>query len=159
MALTAAEQAAATRLQNIYNEIKTDPQGLGYSAFIPDQGGHIVNLINDKTQKMVQSRFITDRTVMAELTDGFTILDKLDAAGTQDSRISRAMKFMGQDGGLDIGHPTTQGMINQLATAGVLLQTEADELNAMAQQPASRAEVLGFGYVSELDIINSGALK
>jgi hypothetical protein len=53
--------------------------------------------------------------------------------------------------GIDVGHPTTISLLDALVGT-VLTQTECDLLKNMAVQPASRAEVLGLGYVQEHDV-------
>jgi hypothetical protein len=83
----------------------------------------------------ITSRFVTARAVLAECENGATILDKLEAASAQISAVKWAMKFLQQEGGIDVAHPRTLGMIDQLEAGGVLTQTEADELKGMAVQP------------------------
>jgi hypothetical protein len=66
--------------------------------------------------------------------------------------------FLKQDSGLDVGHPATQALLEGLAQAGALLQAEADQLKILALQPASRAEVLGFGPATEQDLRDAGVI-
>lgn len=125
-------------------ELQGDPADLGYAAHLPDAPGQIVDLLNAPTQTMVRERFVTARTVLAELDNGATILDKLEAAAASTPAVKWAMRFMLSDPGIDVGHPRTQGLLEQLAVAGVLTVDEASDVQMMALLPASRAEAL-FG--------------
>jgi len=93
--------------------------------------GAIASALSLNRTKQV-SRFVTARTVLAECPDGSTILDKLEAAGQQISAVKWAMVFLLQDGGLDIGHPRTLGMVDQLALGQILTQSESDQLHALS---------------------------
>ncbi len=60
------------------------------------------------------------------------------------------MRFVTSDG-IDVGHANTRTLLDALVPA-VLTQVEADLIKNMAVQPASRAEVLGLGYVFQHDV-------
>lgn len=92
--------------------------------------------LNAAPAMTVQQRFITARAVMAGCPDGVDILDALDAAAAQHSAVRRAITFLQQEAGLDIGDPYTQQMIDQLAVAGVLNDDQASQLKALALKPA-----------------------
>ena len=81
-----------------------------------------------------QQRFVTARGVMSGCADGVAILTALEAA-TANKAVSWALKFLGQETGLDVGDPYTQGMIAQLVTAAVLTQVQGDQLKALAVAP------------------------
>ena len=141
------------------NEIDNDPSGQGYAAFIPNAPGHVLNKLNDRNTTMVRSRMVTARAIIAENgMAGAVILDKLEAAGAGNPAVKWAVKFLQQDAGVDVGHPTTQGMIDQLVAGSVLTNEEGQALKNMALQPASRAEVLGFGYVQHSDLQEAGVI-
>ena len=92
----------------------------------------------------VQSRFVTARTVLAECGMlGASILDALEAAAAGNSAVKWAVRFLGQDSGINVGDPTTQYMIDQLAEGGVLTPDQASALKNLAVQPApvSRLDV------------------
>lgn len=130
-------------------ELTTDPLNMGYGTYMPDPLGEVERLINAKTFSTVQSRYVTARTVLAECgAAGPAILDALDAASASVSAVKWAMKFLIQESGLDVGHSATQAMLDQLQTAGVLTADQATALKDLAHRPASRAEVLGLGYVT-----------
>ena len=120
----------------------------------------VAAILNDKRYAATKERYVTARTVLAELgaTTGATILDMLEAAATQSSPVKWMLKFLTQDSGLDVGQTETQGCIDALAIAGVLTTDEATALKNMALLPASRAEILGFGAVSYNDVNKARAL-
>ena len=134
------------------DEIDNDPEGKGYAAFLPDQPGAVVEMLNAPTETMVKSRLITARGILSDYPGGpaaaATVLDKLDGAAPNIPALKWAWKFISGEG-LDIGVPATQGMLDTLAGATVITTDEATKLKALAIQTASRAEVLGLPYVTE----------
>lgn len=79
-------------------------------------------------------RFITARAVMAECVGGAAILDALTEAASTNSAVAWAMKFLGQEAGLNISDPYTLGMIGQLVSFGVLTSSQGDALKALAKK-------------------------
>lgn len=147
------------QLTALHAEVQTDPQGHGYLQFLPDAPGMVCELLNKQSALMVKPRLVTARTVLAECgPDAAGILDKLEAAAASVSTVKWAMKFLQQDGGLDVGHPVTQAQLSGLATGGILTSQEAQALKDMALQPCSRAEQLGLGIVSQSDLRNAGVI-
>lgn len=137
---------------SLKNELTLDPAALGYAAWLPSSPGMVVQLINEPRFQAIKSRLVTARTALAELASGAAILDKLEAAAAANATVKWAFRFLTQELGLDVGHPNAQATIDALVAAGVLTQGEGDALKALALQPASRAEVLGLGRVTEDDI-------
>lgn len=135
------------------DEITNDPAGKGYAAFLPDQPGHVVELLNALTETKHKTRMITARGILSDYPGGpvaaALVLDKLEAAAPSVPALKWAFGFLKAAEGLDIGHPATQGMIDQLATASVITAEEAEKLKSLSLQPASRAEVLGLPYITE----------
>jgi hypothetical protein len=148
------------QLAALKSEVQADPQGLGYAQHLPDAPGMVCELLNAVSTSMVKSRLVSARAVLAECGSGAAaILDKLDAASANISSVKWAMKFLQQEGGLDVGHPVTQAQLDALAAGGVLTQAEADALKNMAVQPASRAEKLALGTVTEADLRDAGVTQ
>lgn len=81
-----------------------------------------------------QQRFVTARGIMSGCADGVAILTALEAAQANKA-VKWALTFLGQESGLDVGDPFTQGMIGQLVTAGVLTAAQGDQLKALALAP------------------------
>jgi len=142
-------------LDILQKELQEDPTGKGYAALLPDSPGRVADLLNAQTEQMVKSRFITERGIMSRCQNGNEILDALENASANNSAIRRALKFLGQEAGLDIGDKYTQGMIARLPTDGVIDQAWADQLKSLALQPASRAEVLGLPSVTDLHVVKA----
>lgn len=151
----------------LYTELTTDPQALGYAPMIA-AGNHagLHERINrpEASRMLPRTRFITGRGVLAELgAVGALILEKLSVFGSipqqgeaENLRLALkwAMKFAEQEGeGLDIGHPTTRGLLQICATTGVLTQGEATSLMSLAVFPTSRAFEL-FGRDIQLNEIS-----
>lgn len=80
-------------------------------------------------------RFITARGIMAGCAGGNAILDALDAAAAGNSAVRRAVKFLEQEAGLDVGDPYTQDMIDQLRDAAILTEAQAGALKALGLRP------------------------
>ena len=134
------------------DEITNDPTGKGYAAFLPDQPGHVVELLNALTETKAKTRMITARGILSDYPGGpvaaAIVLDKLETAAPSIPALKWAFGFLKTSDGLDIGHPATQGMIDQL-TPSVITTEEAGHLKSLALQPASRAEVLGLPVITE----------
>lgn len=134
------------------DELNNDPLARGYAQYIPDSPGTLAQMMNAVDYTMVKTKFVTARGVLAEHgSAGAAVLDKIDAAGASDSAVKWAMKFVTSEPGIDVGHPTTRSLLNGMVPV-VLTQAEADMLLNMAIQPASRADVLGLGYVTAADV-------
>jgi hypothetical protein len=147
------------QLTALHAEVQSDSAGLGYAQHLPEAPGMVCELLNAQTLSMVKPRLVNARTVLAECgANAAATLDKLEAASAQVSTVKWAMKFLQQDGGLDVGHPVTQAQLSALAAGGVLTQAEADSLKNLALQPCSRAEQLGFAPVTESDLRAAGVI-
>lgn len=101
----------------------------------------IASIVNaDRTGTITISRLISERGILESYADGAlaadSVLAKLEAFSLTEhpmaSIVKRAMKFLGQPEGLDIGSPTTQSLITALGVGGVLTTSEATKLNALA---------------------------
>lgn len=101
--------------------------------------------LNAENVKSIQPRFVTARAIMAEC--GVAILTALKA-NSADPAISWALQFLGQEAGLDVGDPFTQGMIDQIVAGAVLTAAQGSALKAMAMQPliVTRDEVNAAMY-------------
>lgn len=137
--------------QVLKTEIETGPLA---SECVGQSDDVVAAILNDKRYTATKERYVTARTVLAELgaTIGAAILDKLEAAATQSSPVKWMLKFLTQDSGLDVGQAETQGCIDALAIAGVLTTNEATALKGMALRACSRAEITGFGAVTAGDV-------
>ena len=92
----------------------------------------------------MQPRFVTARTVLAECGMlGASILDRLEAAAAANSAVKWAVRFLGQDSGINVGDPATRYMIDELASVDALTAPQASALKNLALLPApvSRLDV------------------
>jgi len=136
---------------SLQSELQDDPLNRGYAAFMPGAPGVLADMMNARIYTMVKERFVTARAVLAAHgTAGAAVLDKLEAASSGNAAVKWAMRFVTSDG-IDVGHANTRTLLDALVPA-VLTQVEADLIKNMAVQPASRAEVLGLGYVFQHDV-------
>lgn len=145
-------------LAQLKTELQTDPAGLGYAAHVPHAPGALADLLNAPSTTLAKTRMVTARGIMASYglgpSAGAAFLDKLEVLSAGVSAIKWAMKFLQTEAGIDVGEPATQAMLASLVGVGGVTQTEVDGVKAMANQPASRAEVLfGAGsQVTEADV-------
>jgi hypothetical protein len=114
----------------------------------------IADILNDRRgQTRIADTFVNARLLMSRLGAalGATILDKLDAAKASDARVKWALSFM-TDGGLNIGDPETRTALDDLAEAGVLTAQERDAIKALAEVPASQAEIDFGRFISGAEV-------
>lgn len=126
--------------QQIRDAIEADPALQALAAAGNSQG--IADALSVGRTKVV-SHFASERGVLERFPlgpiAGDALLTKLDAfaatAHPMASIVKRAMKFLGQPEGLDLGSPATQGLLDQLALGGVMTAEERAGLKTMATAP------------------------
>lgn len=128
-------------------EIETGPLAADLAPFVvAGNDGQVAAILNDKRYTGLSARIVNARTIMAEYPAGpaaaATLLDKLDSLSASVPAVKWAMGFVRADG-IDVGHPSTQGMLDQLAAGGLITTAEATNLKQMGVVPKSRAEILG----------------
>lgn len=99
----------------------------------------------------IGSHFASERGILERFPAGplpadalLTKLEVFAASGhPMASIVKRALKFLGQPEGLDVGSPATQGLLVALQAGGVITQDELDGLRAMAtvEDPIAREQV------------------
>lgn len=139
------------------NELLSDPEGIGYAAYLPDEPGMVVGLLNKPQFLMPKTFMVTARGVISGkglgASAGAVFLDKLETLIPVASEVKWAMRFMQGEQGIDVGDLETQTTLNDLVGAAGITQAEIDGIKAMANQPASRAEIL-FGANAVITIDN-----
>jgi len=90
--------------------------------------------LNAEGLQAPQQRFVTARAIMANCAGGVDILQALEGA-TANPAVAWAMRFLGQEAGLDIGDPYTQRMVDQLVASEVLTEAQGQTIKALALQP------------------------
>lgn len=147
MALTADQQAA------LRTELSADPKARGYAVYKPDAPGMVLHLLNEQSDSMTKA--IRSSTAQAWAAAGpyAAIVDASNNA-TNPCRASCLMLRDTLVSGVDIHLelPDVQSMFSAWVSAGVITQAQHDALYAKADQPASRAEVLGIFGVTEDDV-------
>lgn len=94
----------------------------------------LASALNAEGLTAPHQRFVTARGVMAGCADGVAIMTALEAAQANKA-VKWAVTFLGQESGLDVGAPYTQGMIDQLVAGAVLTAAQGDQLKALALAP------------------------
>ena len=146
----------------LHDEITTDPLGLGYAAWLPDSPGTVAELLNAKTFSLPQDQVLREIDVIGSHPDGpeagDAVLAKLETFSVTDQPlariVARALRALAAEG-LNVGSPSVRSMLTALGQAGALTVDEADKLISMADQPASRAQVLGLGAVTVEQVIGA----
>lgn len=145
--MTPAQQAA------LRGELQGDPKARGYAQFMPDAPGMVVQLLSEQVDTMIKAVKTTTAQAWAAAGPYATIFD----AGNDVAHACRSSCLMfrgtlvsGVD--IDIGADDVQRMFAAWLATGVVTQAQVNELNERATQPASRAEVLGLGAVTEDDV-------
>ena len=147
--------------QALKTEIDIDPEGLGYAQYKIEAPGRIADMLNALTFTAPRSRWISELGIMELYMDdpeaADALLTKLEAFADTQARFSsivrRVLRFL-KGNGFDIGSRSSQKMLTVLAQVGVLSVEESTNLKALANKPASRAEVL-FGngtIITELQV-------
>lgn len=128
--------------EQIRAAIAADPALQALAASRADDGAIAAAL---STGTEYRSRMISERGIL----DGYAggpiaadaVLAKLEAcvaAGQPlSSLVGRALKFLAQSDGLDVGAASTRAMLDQLAAGGVITTTEAGNLKALASYPVT----------------------
>ncbi len=127
------------------NEELQDPKYAGLSDT------DVADLLNAKVIDSVAERFVTDRTLYAELGPEVaeTILTKM--AQADNPMVTRALRWIETRDGLDVGHPTTQAMLDSLQ-GGLFDEQEAAAIKSLAAIKVSRADQLKLGWVYPGDV-------
>lgn len=91
--------------------------------------------LNADAPLVPQQRFITARAVLTLCADGSAILTALEAAAPHNVAVAYAVRFLGQDAGLDIGDPGALALLDRLLLEGVLTEAHVDQLRTIALKP------------------------
>ncbi len=132
------------------HEIEIDLLGRGYASMTDQQ---IADSLNTADRTTIVPTVVGALGIMRLVgpTMGARILDKLETASANDSRLKWFLRELSAQG-VDLGHPITRATIDGLVVAGVLTQTEADALKRAAERTVTRAEELGLGVVRAGDV-------
>jgi hypothetical protein len=136
----------------LQTELSTDPLARGYATMNADQTLASLTAVN---RPMVIERVITDRTLYSALgpAEAEAILTKLATAGASDATVNRALGWISQRDGFNIGDPVAQAMVDQLVTNGVFTAAEGASIKGLAIVTKSRADELGLSV--DWGVVNS----
>lgn len=143
----------------LLDEINDDPTSKGYLAHLPDSLGAVCDLLNAPTETMAKERWVTALTILSKCEFGVSIIRKLKAMVSEDAIVEVAWNRLNSATGLNVNDKATQDYLDALVTNGGLTTVEVEQLKALANQTASRAEVLGLPPVTEIDLIEAGVVK
>jgi hypothetical protein len=134
-------------------EIDNDPESLGYASHLPDAPGSVVDLLNGYTGTMVKA--IKASTAMMWAAGGAysTIVDAsndVNHPARASCLVVREAFASSQEIHLEL--QAMRDMLTAWVSTNVITQAQHNALIALATQPASRAEVLGFSRVTEQDL-------
>lgn len=135
--------------QILRGELLADPLGYGYASMTHEEAA---NKLNEKTRSRVVTAYRSRREVAETLTEQeySAFKQKWQVAAAQSDRVAALTAFFdlpcapdGHNGGINFGHPTIRSIIQ-----GLDISAEAKQkLLSLGEEPCSRAEELGLGYV------------
>jgi acetylglutamate synthase len=122
-------------------ELQNDPLARGYAAM--NTGQTLASLLATDRNVLVE-HFITDRTLYSSLGPVMaeSILSKMAAAAATDATINRALNWISQRDGLNIGDPVSQAMVDQLVGNSVFTAAEGSAIKGLGLALRSRADEL-----------------
>ena len=145
--MTSAEELLLSK------ELREDPKGKGYSNYVPNAPGMVVQLLNELSESKI--KHIKSTTAQAWAASGpySNIVD----AGSNLQHPCRASCLMLRDtlvSGVDIhvDRSDVQYMLSMWVATNVITKAQADDLYARSYQPASRLEVLGISRINDDDV-------
>lgn len=134
------------------DEITLDPLGKGYAAFLPDQPGRVVELLNAKTETKLGLVNRTEFTIWTVETGMLAVIKDESEDKTsvlRSSALAMIYVLLGASSGIDFSNPKNVQTLDAWVTVGKLTTTNKDSLLAVATKPASRMEVLEQPYATE----------
>lgn len=134
------------------DEIDNDPTGKGYAAFLPDQPGIVVDLLNAQTETKLSLVTKTEFTLWSVETGMLAVIEDVSqdqASPLRSSALAMRYVLLGASSGIDFANPKNVQTLDAWEALGKLLTADKDKLLAVAMKPASRAEVLGLKPVDE----------
>lgn len=133
-------------------ELTNDPTGKGYDVLLINQPGHVVDLLNAKSESKYGLLDKTNLTLWAVKTNMFAVIedeanDKLSPLRSSAMAILYVLK--GASSGVDFSKIENMQIIDLWKYHGKLSLEHSDLMLLMSTHPASRAEVLGLPHITE----------
>lgn len=148
---------APADLAKVRTEVTTDPASLGYAGMSDQQAADAMNATTQTKTVIIPSNELLAWAAGASAGQS-PRLKKIRTAFNHESEQIAAIAEVADlmirrdSTALDLSRPDRQQMVGALQAAGVLSPEDVAALYAMAQQPASRAEILGTGVVGRRDV-------
>lgn len=137
-------------------ELKNDPEGLGYSAHLPDDPQRVLDLLTQQTTTMIGPL----RSTTAKVWAANGIYEKIfDASMTQghpcrsSCLIIRETFACGDP--IHLEDPRLQGMLTAWISGEIVTEEEVNALYALATVTVSRAEKLGISSLTNRQILDA----
>lgn len=127
--------------QEILDAISANPQ---LQALADENAFGPLSVALSAGRTQIASHYASERGILERFPSGplaaDALLSKLDAFSATNqpmaSIVKRALKFLAQTEGLDLGSPATQDLLVALASAGIITTAERDGIRSMATVPA-----------------------
>lgn len=136
---------------DLNDEVNNDPAGKGYAAFLPDQPGHAINLMNAKTETVTGIIDRTNLTKWAAKTSMRLVIQQ-EADNQSSPLCPSAMSIIdvlrGSSGGIDLADPDNITLLNTWETLGKLSTDNKNLMISMAAKSTSRAEIRGLPFMT-----------
>lgn len=143
-------------LQALKAELDADP---ALAAMTPAEAAAALNA----PVEALAPRAVTKRTIYSTLglTRGVAILQALRSRSVGNPILAEVVALLDDlsGGGVDIAHPESRAMVDQLAADGVLTAGEATQIKALGLSPTTRAASLGLGPVTPGDVERARAIE
>ena len=141
---------------SLADELKTDPENLGYAAHLPDDPQRVIDLMTALSFKKVQPITAGQALTWAAAGPLATITDTSNNANSP-IRASCLAFLLAMKAGrdVDMGDSNVKAQFDIWLQQGIINQQQHDDIITIATQPASRADVLGIPAPTARDIIDA----
>lgn len=148
------------QLSALADEVRNDPQAIGYAAHLPGSPGAIVDLINARTQSMLQPMTASRALVWAAKSRSYA---KIVDTGNDTASPYRDSCLAFRDnifGGLpvDLSDADVQAEFSAWETGDIITADAHALAISYATQPASRADVLGLPPATVENLYEAGVI-
>lgn len=121
----------------LYKAIQADDDAKALAAIGNDSG--CAARISAILPKRIVTRQVSDLAIFAAFEDPSIpeqLMQALEAAADSNPVVRRSLIWLRpNNGGVDVGHPATRALLDQLAQVGAIPQSTADVIKALAEEP------------------------
>ncbi len=131
-----------TELELVAQELRTDPQAMGYATMADIDAAKAMT--TPYTTRVVPTPVGIGRIMSAlGAARGGAFFDALDSAAVSDPVLRWTMAILQSGGTIDVGDTEARAQLDALAANGVISAQDAADVKALAEVPASRADLIG----------------